>query len=100
MIIYNVTFKLAHEIAGEWVAWMKTEHMSELMQTSLFTDSKLYRLLDQDEEDGLTYIAQYFCNSMKEYQQYIAEHAQGMRDKGLNKFGNKFIAFRTVMESV
>lgn len=100
MIIYNVTLKLAHEIVDEWVAWMKETHMPELMQTGLFTENRLYRLLEQDEEDGVTYIAQYYCSSMNEYRQYIAQHAPAMREKGLNKFGNKFIAFRTVMEAV
>lgn len=100
MIIYNVTLKLAHDIVEDWITWMKDTHMPELMQTGLFTENRLYRLLEQDDEEGATYIAQYYCNSMKEYRRYIDEHSAAMREKGLNKFGNKFIAFRTIMETV
>lgn len=98
MIIYNVTVKIEAEAADEWVKWMKEEHMPELMKTGLFTDSRLCRLLEQDETEGRTYTAQYFCNTIEDYNSYIDSHAQHMRDKGFARFGNRFIAFRTVME--
>ena len=98
MIIYNVTLKLDNSIAEEWVQWMKEEHMPELMDTGLFTGRRLCRLLEQDELEGVTYVAQYFCNSIGEYNTYIDKHANTMREKGFARFGNKFIAFRTVME--
>lgn len=97
MIIYNVTVKVDHTIADEWVNWMKTEHIPDLMKTGLFVDYRLCRLLEQDETEGRTYTAQYFCDSLEHYHNYIEEHAPKMREKGMKKFGNKFIAFRTVM---
>lgn len=100
MVLYNVTVKVEKDSAEAWVRWMKDEHMPELMQTGLFADSRLYQLLDIDEEDGLTYAAQYFCNSMEDYNRYIAEHAPAMREKGLQRFKEKFIAFRTLMQAV
>jgi hypothetical protein len=98
MIIYNVTVKVETAIAQEWVTWMKHEHMSELMQTGLFLDCRLCRLLEQDETEGVTYAAQYFCDNLAQYHTYINEHAASMRDKGYQRFGNRFIAFRTVMQ--
>ncbi len=100
MIIYNVTVKVQPGIADEWVRWMKEEHMPELQRTGLITDYRLCRLLEQDEADGRTYSAQYFCDSLEDYHDYINRHAPAMRDKAQKKFGDKFIAFRTVMEVV
>lgn len=100
MIIYNVTVKVLPEAANEWVKWMKEEHMDELINTGLFTGARLCRLLEQDDIEGYTYSAQYFCNSMDEYHAYIEQHAPRMREKGLARFGDKFIAFRTIMEEV
>lgn len=100
MIIYNVTLKIDHSIQEEWVKWMKEEHIPDLLQTGLFTDGRLCKLLEQDETDGLTYAAQYHCKSLEEYNQYISDHATEMREKAFTKFGNKFIAFRTVMEII
>lgn len=100
MIIYNVTIKVQAAIADAWLRWMKEEHMPDLQRTGLFTDYRLCRLLEQDDADGPTFAAQYFCDSLEDYHEYINSHAPVMRDKGQKKFGDKFIAFRTVMEAV
>ncbi len=100
MIIYNVTAKVNHAFVDEWLKWMKQEHIPELMNTGLFLDYRLSRLLDQDETEGPTFTVQYFCDSMEHYNTYIAEYAQAMRQKGLQRFGNNFIAFRTVMQVI
>ncbi len=98
MIIYNVTVKVTYAIAANWVKWMKEEHMDEVVATGLFTASRLSKLLEVDESDGITYIAQYFCDSLDDYHDYLKSHAPAMREKGLKKFGDQMIAFRTVMQ--
>ena len=100
MIIYNVTIKVENTIADAWVDWMKTEHMADLMNTGLFVDCRLCRLLEQDEIEGVTYAAQYFCEGMEQYNNYIDNFAPGMREKAFKLFGGKFVAFRTVMEII
>ena len=100
MFVYNITIKIDPEIEPAWVQWQKTEHIPEIMSTGLFNDYKFFRLLDQDERDGITYVLQYFTSSMENYKKYISEFAPGLRDKGLEKWGDRFIAFRTIMEIV
>lgn len=100
MIIYNVTLKVENEVAAAWIGWMKTEHMADLMKTGLFTDCRLCKLLEQDETDGVTFSAQYFCNSLEEYHRYISDFAPEMRERGNQRFGGKFVAFRTIMEVI
>ena len=100
MIIYNVTIKVENSITEEWVAWMKAVHIPDLMATGLFMDCRLCRLLEQDEADGVTYAAQYFCDGIGQYRQYIAQHAERLRDKSFKQFGGKFVAFRTIMEII
>jgi hypothetical protein len=98
MIIYNVTIQVDKSVADEWLKWMKEIHMPEVLQTGMFFDARLCRLLEQDETEAKTYTAQYFCDTLTEYNTYISDYAQGLREKGFSAFGNKFVAFRTVME--
>jgi hypothetical protein len=98
MIVYNVTIKVETPAADAWVDWMKNEHIADLLATGLFLDCRLCRLLEQDETDGVTFSAQYTCKSLDEYNTYISDHAEQMRDKGFKKFGGRFVAFRSVME--
>ena len=100
MIIYNVTLKVDHSIAGAWRQWMQETHIREMLATGLFHDFSLFRLLEQDESDGLTFVVQYHCGSMEDYQKYLDHHAAAMRRKGTDRFGDKVLAFRTLMETL
>jgi hypothetical protein len=100
MIVYNITIKVNHNIAHEWLVWQREEHIPEIMATKLFYDYKMYRLLEHDEEDGITFTVQYFASSIEMYQQYISAFAPLMREKAFAKWGNQFTGFRTIMEAV
>lgn len=100
MIVYNITIKIEPQIETEWIQWQKQEHIPEIMATGCFEKYRFYKLLEQDEEDGITYIVQYFADSENLYNKYVAETAPILRQKALEKWGNKFIAFRTIMQAV
>jgi hypothetical protein len=100
MIIYNVTLKVDKACADQWLHWMKTEHAPEMMRTGLFSDYRICRLLEQDEREGPTFVVQYNCDSMEHYEAYLSAHADAMRQKGLQKFGDQVAAFRTLMETL
>ncbi|HMU44805.1 MAG TPA: DUF4286 family protein [Chitinophagaceae bacterium] len=99
MIVYNITVKINKSIEDEWIKWQKEEHIPDIMASGNFLEYKFYKLLDEDEE-GLTYVLQYFATSQEQYQEYINKTAPILREKAVKKWGNKFIAFRTVMQAV
>lgn len=100
MFIYNVTLKIDWSIHEAWVKWMKEEHMPEVMNTGCFTHSQLLRMLETDEKEGPTYAAQYFAESKTDYNRYIEIHATTMRQKVFDLWGDRFIAFRSLMQIV
>jgi hypothetical protein len=100
MITYNITAKVDPSIANEWLQWQQEEHIPEIMALGLFTSYKIFRLLEQDEEDGVTYIIQYTTASMQQYKHYVDAHAALTRKKAFNRWGDRFIAFRSVMEVI
>ncbi len=100
MIAYNITIKILPAIETDWIKWQKDEHIPDVMGTGLFDDYKFFRLLEQDETEGITYVIQYFSSSKENYDKYIEESAPLLRKKALAKWGNQFIAFRTIMQVV
>lgn len=100
MIIYNVTIKVDWRIHEAWVQWMKDVHMDEVVATGCFTRYQLLRLVDVDDTEGPTYAAQYFAESKELYNNYIENFSQATRKKGQDKWGNQFVAFRSVMQVV
>lgn len=99
-VIYNVTVKVDTSIADEWLKWLLEEHISDMMQTGCFTDTKVVRLLEVDDSEGPTYAIQYSAESKADYNRYITVHSQRMQKKSHEKWGDRVIAFRSVMEVV
>lgn len=100
MIIYNVTIKVQEPIKNEWLMWLKEEHIPEIIKTECFTHAVILQLLEVDDSEGPTYAIQYFAESKSLYNKYIENYAPKMRQKGLDKWGDQFIAFRSVMQIV
>ncbi|MEO6668564.1 MAG: DUF4286 family protein [Ferruginibacter sp.] len=100
MIIYNVTIKTHESIHEAWIQWLKEEHIPEVLATQCFTKASILRLLEVDDSDGPTYAIQYFAESKSDYNRYIENFAAVMRSKSFDKWGDRFIAFRSVMAVV
>jgi Domain of unknown function (DUF4286) len=100
MIIYNVTIKVENSIAEKWLAWLKEEHIPDMIGTGCFTNATILRLLETDETEGPTYAVQYHAAGNDLYNKYIEKYSDKMRKKGMDKWGKRVIAFRTVMQVV
>jgi hypothetical protein len=100
MIIYNVTIKVEKEVANEWLDWLKNEHIPDLLGTGCFLNATILQLLDTDDSEGPTYAVQYFADSREEVERYLNDYSAAMRAKGLERWGGKFIAFRSLMKVI
>lgn len=100
MYIYNITSKVAKKIVYEWVHWQKEIHIPEIMSIGFFYDYRFYELLEQNDEEEMTFVIQYFALELEDYKEYIRNHAPLLRRKAFDKWKNQFIAFRTLLKSV
>ena len=100
MFIFNVTTKVNWNIHEAWLEWMQIEHMPALIKTNCFTRYQLSKLHGQDDDEGPTYVVQYFTESKTLYKRYMELHADAIRQDYNNKWGNNFITFRTLLEVI
>ncbi len=100
MIIYNVTTQVNHSIANAWLKWLKEEHIPDILSTGCFTNATILRLIEVDESPGPTYAIQYHATTKALYNRYIEVFAEPMRKKAIAKWGDQFIAFRSVLQVV
>ena len=100
MLLYNITTKVDHAISDQWLQWQKEIHIPEIMATGLFYEHRIYRLLEQDDTEGKTYVTQFFTDSEKNYKDYILHFAPGLRKKAIVKWSDQTVAFRTLLENV
>lgn len=98
MIIYNVTINIDSSVHEEWLKWMKEIHVPEVMNTGCFLEKKFLKLIGEEESDEITYAIQYTCNSINDFYEYEKLYAPQLRAKHNEKYKDKFVAFRTLLE--
>lgn len=101
MIIYNVTVNVEEDIHDEWIEWMKTKHIPDVMNTGCFKTYRMFRLITRQQgETGITYAIQYEADSWDDYDRYRLQYAPALQKEHAEKFEGKFYAFRTLLETV
>jgi hypothetical protein len=98
-ILYNVTVKVKKEASSEWLDWMKAKHIPDVLATGLFSEHKICRIL-HDEQDGDTFAIQYLCKNMEDFKTYQEKHAKALQEEHAQRYKDKYVAFRTLMEVV
>jgi len=98
MLIYNVTVNIDEDVHQDWLEWMKTAHIPEVMKCGLFVSHNLLKVMADD--DGHTYSIQYKCESEAKLEEYFDQHAPRLQEDHLKRYKDKFVAFRTILEEV
>jgi hypothetical protein len=98
MIIYSVNVTLKVQDQTEWLEWMMTKHIKDILDTGHFVDCKVRQQVEPEpEEDYITFNIQYECKSLEDYRTYKENDAPRLRDEHIAKFGGKFTAHRQVL---
>jgi hypothetical protein len=100
MFIYNVTINVDNSVAEEWLAWMQSVHIPDVLNTGCFTENRIFRVMADDNSGGKTYSIQYYCNDMKTFEHYEKTFAPALREEVNAKYKDKFVAFRTMLEVI
>ena len=99
MIIYNVTISIEKEVESAWLHWMKNIHIPKVMNTKLFVDCKIRRVIAKEIGEH-TFAIAYSCKCMQDYEIYQDKFSVALQTEHNQKFAGKFTAFRTILELV
>ena len=97
-ILYNVTIKVETAIHTEWLDWMTTVHIPDVMATDCFESYRLTRILGDDDEHGVGFAIQYVASDMDEFNKYQMAHAKRLQKEHSDRYANRYVAFRTLMQ--
>lgn len=99
MIIYNVTLSINPDLESEVIRWLKEEHIPEVMETGLFLEYHIFKVIENPEDrKHNSYAVQYKLETWAHFNTYTLEHADKLREKTQLKFGDNVLAFRTFLE--
>ncbi len=100
MIVYNVTNSVDKQVAEEWISWMRDVHIPEVLKTGMFTQYKILKVLNHEDEHTFSYAVQYFAASMELVEEYLQKHAPHLRAEVQKRYGERVVAYRTLLEDL
>jgi hypothetical protein len=98
-VLYNVTVSVDPLCEQEWLDWMRTAHIPEVMETGCFLESRLSRV-NGEEEGGVTYAITYVSYSQDHLDRYAREFAPALQKDHSERFQGRFAAFRTTLNVI
>ena len=99
MIIYSVTVTIEAAIEREWLDWMQRVHVPDVLRTGCFTGATIYKMFEPTSDEQ-TYVIQYQCPAMAEYQRYRDHFAAALQKEHSDRFSGRFLASRQILEEV
>jgi hypothetical protein len=100
MILYNITINVTPDIEEDFITWMRDIHIPEVLETGIFHEHKFLRLLHDSEDGSINYCIQYFTDTMEQMMKYEKEHAPALRAKTKERYQDRAVSFRTLLESI
>jgi hypothetical protein len=100
MVLYNVTVGIDPDVEHEWLNWMQSVHIPAVMDTGMFVEHKVFKVLSQEDEETVSYSIQYFAKDVEFVMKYLNEFAPPLVEQHKNRYQNRHVAFRTLLQQV
>jgi len=95
-----MTVLIDHEVHEGWTSWMINDHIPEIMDTHCFESWKISKVLGADESQGINYAVQFVAPSMQKFEEYSDLHLQRFQEEHTRMYREKYVAFRTLLETI
>lgn len=88
-ILYEVQASFTYEeSARRWEEWLRSKHIAEVVAAGA-SEGRVIRL----DSEGATLVAQYWFDSRKAFDRYLADHAPRLRAEGVALFSPEEVIY-------
>lgn len=94
-VIYAVTVRVDQPLAAEWLEWMRTVHVPDVLATGCFRRCSI----QQETEPGgkrVAFVLEYLAPSSESLGRYQREHAPALQQLHSTRYAGKFEASRVI----
>ena len=82
MVVYEITANVESELVRKFENYMRKRHIPDVMRTGYFGDWKM------EELEAGEYLIRYYCVSESKLNEYLADHAETLRQDFVKHFPN------------
>ena len=100
MIIYNTTINVNDNIVDKFINWIKQEYIPKIIDTKLFIDVNLFKVLIEEEMGGITFSLQHSMKRMDDYNEFNEKYFSKFDKMFHDKFTNNYVSFSSFLQKV
>ncbi len=100
MITYQVEVVVPNELVEQWLGYMTSEHIYDVLKTGYFTSARLTHVVDGALHDSAMFRVIYTLHTLEQLEQYQQNNAPALQAHHTSLFGNSVRAVRSVTEEV
>ena len=98
MILVNLTLKIDPAFRQAMMAFIRETYLPAQLAQEAVLDGRLFRLLDQDESDGLTEVLQLTLQDEAAYRSWLEQPSNQLHEQLGPRFKDTYVSFQTAME--
>lgn len=94
-VVYAVTIRIDQPLTEEWLEWMRTVHVPEVLGTGCFRRCTIQR---EPAPDGgrIAFVFEYLAANPESVDRYQREHAPALRQAHSDRYAGRFEASRVI----
>lgn len=100
MLLYNVTVGIDKAAEQDWLQYIREYHIPLILQTGLFTEAKMFKVIHDQNDETISYSLQFFAASIEHLNQYLDVFAPRIVEEHRRKFLHQHVVFQTLLEEV
>ncbi|MEA5460516.1 DUF4286 family protein [Arcicella sp. LKC2W] len=100
MLIHNITYNIDTKLEEEFLTWMRTVHIPNVMKTGFPKTQKIMRLLTELDNGGTTFSVQYKFDSIEGFEVFENDYLDDLHDEVHKKYKGNYVHFVSLLEEL
>jgi len=100
MLIFNTTYLVSDKVHGDWLKWVREQHIPFMLDSAYFSKPQVARIITSDKQEGTSFSVQFHVNDLQTLKLWNKEYNSRFQENCSQQFGTEVVFFTTVLEVV
>lgn len=100
MYLYNITIHIEWQQHDDFLQWLHSDILPELLGKKYFSSYKFFELLGTDEKEGKTYSLQLTAESIGAYNRFAEIYREKFFERFAARWGERCYLFPSLLREV
>jgi hypothetical protein len=100
MLFHNITYNIDESLAEDFLDFMRTTHIPNVMKTGFPKAFKILKLLTEIDNGGMTYSFQYTFDSIEGFEVFENDYFDELNEAVDKRYRGKYVFFPSLLQVI